>query len=122
MGGADDEVIGDDGGCIVAAPLATAMQAAPRSSTDVRLLRQFLAASLAPGDFVSMPLRTVSGELAAFIFEVLEKEARNKLVTTYRQAGELPELFCLSAQPFERCAPATSKPDELGQDRVLRVL
>lgn len=89
---------------------------ASRSSDVVRLLRQFLSSALHVGDFVSIPMQIEDGSVRAFVCEVLERETRNKLVTTYKREGDLPELYRISIQPLEQWRPISSDPANLGNE------
>lgn len=113
----DDEVVGDDGG--EERPQNEVLPDGPRTaqaSEEVRMLRQLFAASFAVGDFLSMPLQTEEGNLAAFVCEVLEKDTRSKLVKTYKSEDDLPELYMISVQPLEQWRPLSADPARLGDE------
>ena len=112
----EDQVVGDEGVLpLVLEPTVVPAQGLTRSSQGVRLLRQFLSASLQVGAVVSLPTMLEDGEPTALIVQVLHVEVRNKLVETYVGEGEMPELYSISAQVWEQWRPTSSSPIELGE-------
>jgi hypothetical protein len=108
-GGGDDDGDdhdGDGGGGGGGRPAGASIS---RNSTESKLLRQFLNASLDLHSYVSIPMETEEGPPTTFFFQVLALETRNVFVETHEHSED--ELFNITVQPLERWAPLSKQAD-----------
>jgi hypothetical protein len=101
-GGSTGREAATSGGGVVALADSGVVQlalAASRSSTRVKLLREYLEASLQVHQYISIG-DPFGGD--AHVFQILGLEVRNVLVQTFVTKGLCEQLFKITVQPFER--------------------
>lgn len=106
-GDGDGNVAGED-----QKSLALALRLERKTTNEVRLMRQFLAAALEPHTFVSIPVRSADGDMSEVFMQVLSLECRSVFVKTFTSPDEEPEhgLYTVSAQMYEAWRPTPGCP------------